>query len=190
MNKKLYDSNDGLRSALTSEAVAGKRRMSPQHEIPARRMKPLRQSTLNHGRSEQNTNIFRVSTWADRYLDSGVSVPMDMAESSVSDYDSDNSYVEILHHSYSCVPSDVELEDDIAVTEEPSLRYRVVLAGDAGAGKSSFLVRLTLNEFKGDIQTTLDKEDAGGRRDYESADMGHSGSGEVHRFLERRLSRK
>ncbi|XP_047207613.1 ras and EF-hand domain-containing protein isoform X3 [Girardinichthys multiradiatus] len=173
MNKKLYDSNDGLRSALTSEAVAGKRRMSPQHEIPARRMKPLRQSTLNHG----------------RYLDSGVSVPMDMAESSVSDYDSDNSYVEILHHSYSCVPSDVEisevkseaatsvapskvssiassvrrrlsafptnLEDDIAVTEEPSLRYRVVLAGDAGAGKSSFLVRLTLNEFRGDIQTTL-----------------------------------
>lgn len=33
--------------------------------------------------------------------------------------------------------------------------YRLVLAGDAGAGKSSFLLRLTLNEFRGDIQTTL-----------------------------------
>ncbi|TNN23483.1 Ras and EF-hand domain-containing protein [Liparis tanakae] len=28
-NKKLYDSNDGLRSALASEAVAAKRRVSP-----------------------------------------------------------------------------------------------------------------------------------------------------------------
>lgn len=33
--------------------------------------------------------------------------------------------------------------------------YRLVLAGDAGAGKSSFLLRLTNNQFKGDIQTTL-----------------------------------
>lgn len=33
--------------------------------------------------------------------------------------------------------------------------YRLVLAGDAGAGKSSFLLRLTNNEFRGDIQTTL-----------------------------------
>ncbi|TNN46316.1 Ras and EF-hand domain-containing protein [Liparis tanakae] len=39
--------------------------------------------------------------------------------------------------------------------EEPAPMYRLVLAGDAGAGKSSFLLRLTLNEFKGDIQTTL-----------------------------------
>lgn len=89
-NKKLYDSNDGLRSALAS---AAKRRvssvltddifphislidadsilssivqvwkkkfppwrsyspqqLSPQNEIPARRMKPLRQSTLIHSR--------------------------------------------------------------------------------------------------------------------------------------------
>lgn len=28
-NKKLYDSNDGLRSALANEAVAAKRRVSP-----------------------------------------------------------------------------------------------------------------------------------------------------------------
>lgn len=33
--------------------------------------------------------------------------------------------------------------------------YRLVLAGDAGSGKSSFLLRLSLNEFRGDIQTTL-----------------------------------
>ncbi|KAM4733858.1 ras and EF-hand domain-containing protein [Anableps anableps] len=192
MNKNLYDSNDGLRSALASQVVAAKRRLSPQDEIPARRMKPIRQSTLNHGRSEQNPSIFRVSTWADRYLDSGLSVAMDTVESLASNYDSDDSRgsVETVHHSYSSIPSDVDisevkseaavsvapsqassissslrkrlsafpikpLEDDITVTEGPSPMYRVVLAGDAGAGKSSFLLRLTLNEFRADIQTTL-----------------------------------
>uniref|UniRef100_A0A7N6F5U0 EF-hand domain-containing protein n=1 Tax=Anabas testudineus TaxID=64144 RepID=A0A7N6F5U0_ANATE len=189
MNKKLYDSNDGLRSALASEVVASKRRLSPQNEIPARRMKPLRQSTLNHS---SKMTYSHVATWADKYLDSGVSLPMDTAESSGSDYDSDDSRssVETVHHSYSHVPSDVEiseihseaalsvapsrassiasslrrrlsafstkpLEADIEETEEPTPMYRLVLAGDAGAGKSSFLLRLTLNDFRGDIQTTL-----------------------------------
>ncbi|XP_026167426.1 ras and EF-hand domain-containing protein [Mastacembelus armatus] len=195
MNKKLYDSNDGLRSALASEAVAAKRRLSPQNVIPARRMKPLRQSTFNHSSLEQDcskTAYSDVATWADMYLDSGVSLPMDTAESTGSDYDSDDSSssVETVHHSYSDVPSDVEIsevkseaavsvtpsrassiasslrrrlsafstkpsEADIQETEEPVPMYRLVLAGDAGAGKSSFLLRLTLNEFRGDIQTTL-----------------------------------
>lgn len=47
------------------------------------------------------------------------------------------------------------LETEIEGTEEPAPMFRLVLAGDAGAGKSSFLLRLTLNEFRGDIQTTL-----------------------------------
>ncbi|XP_037621909.1 ras and EF-hand domain-containing protein isoform X5 [Sebastes umbrosus] len=192
-NKKLYDSNDGLRSALASEAVAAKRRLSPQNEIPARRMKPLRQSTLNHGSPEPDpskTTYSHVASWADRYLDSGVSLPMDTRENSGSDYESDDSRgsVETVHHSYSCVPSEIAemkseaavsmapsktssiasslrrrlsafstkpLEADMVETEEPAPMYRLVLAGDAGAGKSSFLLRLTLNEFRGDIQTTL-----------------------------------
>ncbi|XP_067445831.1 ras and EF-hand domain-containing protein isoform X1 [Thunnus thynnus] len=195
MNKKLYDSNDGLRSELASEVVAAKRRLSPQNEIPARRMKPFRQSTLKHGSSEEvssKSTYSHVASWADRYLDSGVSLQMDTAENSGSDYDSDDSRgsVETVHYSYSYVASDVEisevkseaavsvapskassvassirrrlsafsmkpLEADIEETEEPAPMYRLVLAGDAGAGKSSFLLRLTLNEFRGDIQTTL-----------------------------------
>ncbi|XP_062246732.1 ras and EF-hand domain-containing protein [Platichthys flesus] len=193
MNKNLYDSNDGLRSSLASEVVAAKRRLSPQNEISARKMKPLRQSTLKHSSSQPDPSkaVFsHVASWADKYLDSGVSLPMDTAESS--DYDSDESRgsVETVHHSYSCVPSDLEisevkseaamsvtpsrassiasslrrrlsafstkpLEASIEETEEPNPMYRLVLAGDAGAGKSSFMLRLTLNEFRGDIQTTL-----------------------------------
>uniref|UniRef100_A0A3Q3C5L7 RAS and EF-hand domain containing 2 n=1 Tax=Haplochromis burtoni TaxID=8153 RepID=A0A3Q3C5L7_HAPBU len=178
LNKKLYDSNDDLRSVLASEAVAAKRRLSPQNEIPARRMKPLRQSTLNHS---GKLTYSHVATWADKYLDSGVSLPMDTAESSGSDYDSDDSRssVETVHFSYSCVPSDMEISEvksEAAVSMAPSMAtsiasslrrrlsafspkptqmYRLVLAGDAGAGKSSFLLRLTLNEFRDDIQTTL-----------------------------------
>ncbi|KAJ8271994.1 hypothetical protein COCON_G00108530 [Conger conger] len=33
--------------------------------------------------------------------------------------------------------------------------YRLVLAGDSGSGKSSFLLRLSLNDFRTDMQTTL-----------------------------------
>ncbi|XP_077954044.1 ras and EF-hand domain-containing protein-like [Gasterosteus aculeatus] len=202
-NKMLYDSNDGLRSALASEAVAAKRRRSPQNEIPARRMKPLRQNTLNHGSPEQDpgkASYSHVATWANKYLDSGVSLPMDTAESSGSDYDSGaddddddddgGASVETVHHSYSYVLSDVEvsevksesaakmarskassiasslrrrlsafstkpLEADLEETTEPAPMFRLVLAGDAGAGKSSFLLRLTLNDFRGDIPTTL-----------------------------------
>lgn len=47
------------------------------------------------------------------------------------------------------------LEAEIYDIEEPAPMYRLVLAGEAGAGKSSFLLRLTMNEFRGDIQTTL-----------------------------------
>ncbi|XP_052528300.1 ras and EF-hand domain-containing protein-like [Tympanuchus pallidicinctus] len=37
----------------------------------------------------------------------------------------------------------------------PSPVYRLVLAGDSCAGKSSFLLRLCRNEFRGDISSTL-----------------------------------
>eukprot|EP00063_Salmo_salar_P029189 XP_014004024.1 PREDICTED: ras and EF-hand domain-containing protein-like isoform X2 [Salmo salar] len=201
MNKKLYDSNDGLRSALVSDVASSKRRLSPNNEIPARRMKPVRQSTLINSEgahttvgSSKTTNS-DVASWADTYPDSGVSLPMDTTESSGSESDSDDS-TETVHHSYSYVPSDIEISDvkleasqatlsvapskassiassirrrlsafpmkqteadlvDTGGPECPGPMYRLVLAGDAGSGKSSFLLRLSLNEFRGDIQTTL-----------------------------------
>lgn len=56
-------------------------------------------------------NYSHVATWADKYLDSGVSLQMDTAESPGNDYDSEDSRssVETVHHSYSYVPSDVEV---------------------------------------------------------------------------------
>ncbi|ROL48862.1 Ras and EF-hand domain-containing protein [Anabarilius grahami] len=47
-------------------------------------------------------------------------------------------------------------QDELAVTQPPSEKaYRIVLAGDAAVGKSSFLLRLCKNEFKGNTSATL-----------------------------------
>lgn len=68
---------------------------------------PWRSSELNSSK----TAYSHVASWADKYLDSGVSLAMDTAESAGSDYDSDDSRSsqETVHHSYSYVPSDVEV---------------------------------------------------------------------------------
>lgn len=57
--------------------------------------------------SSKTTNS-HVASWADTYPDSGVSLPMDTTESSGSESDSDDS-TETVHHSYSYVPSDIEV---------------------------------------------------------------------------------
>lgn len=61
-----------------------------------------------------------VATWAERYLDSGVSLTMDTTDSAGSDYDSDDSRssVETVHRSYSYVPSDVEVRAQIIFKQE------------------------------------------------------------------------
>lgn len=58
-----------------------------------------------------------VATWADKYLDSGVSLVMDAAESSGSDSDIDGngSSVDTLTYSSSCIPSDVEVSTNIGL---------------------------------------------------------------------------
>lgn len=64
-------------------------------------------SELNSSKSSYS----HVASWADKYLDSGLSLAMDTVESAGSDYDSDDSRnsLETVHHSYSYAPSDVEV---------------------------------------------------------------------------------
>ncbi|XP_041074567.1 ras and EF-hand domain-containing protein-like isoform X2 [Polyodon spathula] len=215
VNKTLYDSNDGLRSALSTNTGSGKKRhLSPRGQIPITRVKPNEQNGLHvisysSFAGEDNSNALdtygptpakysQVASWADNYLDSGVSDSHDAIndQDSSNEYDSDHSnYSEgTVHYSYSCVPSDIEMselklertldmESSLAVgrrssvgssirrrlpafspkladrrtedSQEPGQMYRLVLAGDAGAGKSSFLLRLCMNEFRGNIPTTL-----------------------------------
>ncbi|XP_042631110.1 ras and EF-hand domain-containing protein-like isoform X2 [Cyprinus carpio] len=215
MNKTLYDSNDGLRSALSQDNASMKRRLSPKNEVPPRKIKPLRQSTMNQsGFTNEEDTMALVKFWADKYLDSGVSIQTDTEPMSSSNYCSDDSHnsVETMHHSYSFIPSELEvseeksevlgtvarstsgsissslrrrlsafpvkqIEEDLHDAEDLAPVYRLVLAGDAGSGKSSFLLRLCLNEFRGDIQTTL--EDACRWRENKPSDLGHCWTGKV-----------
>ncbi|XP_033901735.3 ras and EF-hand domain-containing protein-like isoform X1 [Acipenser ruthenus] len=215
VNKTLYDSNDGLRSALSTNVGSGKKRhLSPRGRIPITRVKPNEQNgqhviSYSSFAGEDNSMALdtygptpakysQVASWADNYLDSGVSDSHDAidGQDSSNEYDSDHSnYSEgTVHYSYSCVPSDIEMSElksertfDMESSLAPSRRssvgssirrrlpafspkladtgtedsqelgpmYRLVLAGDAGAGKSSFLLRLCMNEFRGNIPTTL-----------------------------------
>lgn len=70
-----------------------------------------------------------VKNWADRYLDSGVSIQTDTEPMSGSDYDSDDSQG-TAHHSYSYIPSselEVSLHDRLtAYVQYISLKQRVV----------------------------------------------------------------
>ncbi|XP_051513180.1 ras and EF-hand domain-containing protein-like isoform X2 [Myxocyprinus asiaticus] len=211
INKKLYDGNDGLRSALSLDNASTKRRLSPKNEVPPRKMKLIRQSTMNQSSfANEEDSMTLVKCWTEKYLDSGVSLQTDTEPMSGSNYDSDDSchLVETVHHSYSYIPTELEVSDlkfeavesvapstvgsvtsslrrrlsafpvnvldaplayssllgwksafqteaDLCDTNELAPVYHLVLAGDAGSGKSSFLLRLSLNEFRGDIQTTL-----------------------------------
>ncbi|XP_067873857.1 ras and EF-hand domain-containing protein isoform X3 [Heterodontus francisci] len=196
-NKTLYDSNNGLRTALERNHSSTKKGYSLNGSVPESGVK----SEVQNGIPVIGYNRHRISevaNWADRYLDSGVSTSHDIVDYSSDDYDSDgsNDSLETMHYSYSYVASDAEMPelksevDGVAMSWKPSrpvsrcsstassrrrlpafssknmgvagnnsetdgLLYRLVLAGDAGSGKSSFLLRLCMNEFKGHIPTTL-----------------------------------
>ncbi|KAJ8252113.1 hypothetical protein COCON_G00214250 [Conger conger] len=201
VNRKLYDSNDGLRSVLAMSTGSGKRRHSPKEETATRKLRSVPQSTHNSSIASEDEvmsvdstgdEYSHVDNWAEKYLDSRSSPMQDATGSSSSEYDSDNTQdsVETVARSYPYTPFNVEMSDsksedrvsltpsksssvassirrrlsaftskqvsvDYPISEEPSPMYRLVLAGDAGSGKSSFLLRLSSNEFRGDMQSTL-----------------------------------
>ncbi|KAG2470815.1 ras and EF-hand domain-containing protein isoform X1 [Polypterus senegalus] len=215
VNKNLYDSNDGLRSALVTNIESAKKRTpSPRAQSPVNRLKASEQTpphikSYNSYADEDdasldlyksvNSKYSHVASWADKYLDSGVSVSHDTVDGqdSCSEYDSDHSQdsEETIHHSYSYAPSEIELSEvksegmadmesnhifsrrssisssirrrlpafsqkktnmeGLEDSNSPGPMYKLVLAGDAGSGKSSFLLRLCMNEFKGDTTSTL-----------------------------------
>ncbi|KAM4747005.1 ras and EF-hand domain-containing protein-like [Rhinophrynus dorsalis] len=194
-NKSLFDSNDSMRSALTNLENERKRHSSPSHVIAP--------SVITYssyaGDEDSYMRLSEVATWANRCMDSGVSLPRSTVcsdvDSSHSEFGSDHSNSSDEHWggSVTYISSDIETRTEVdgkskrrrsrplsrSGSTASSMRrlpaftpkkeelitgdgsqasspiYRLVLAGDAGSGKSSFLLRLCLNEFRGDIPTTL-----------------------------------
>ncbi|MEE6503383.1 hypothetical protein FKM82_004811 [Ascaphus truei] len=206
-NKSLYDSNDSMRSALVNIDNDRKRHSSPsRHSLSDRTSHSEQLPVITYSSYATDDDPYRklsdVASWADKCLDSGVSLPQSLGYSDEdgcpSEFGSEhsNSSGEAWGGSVSNVNSDMEaLEAKTEVDGKPrrspsrpvsrsgssassrrrlpafsprkegvtmeevsqaaSPIYRLVLAGDAGSGKSSFLLRLCLNEFRGDIPTTL-----------------------------------
>ncbi|KAJ1180157.1 hypothetical protein NDU88_005381 [Pleurodeles waltl] len=203
-NKSLYDSNDSLRSALVTSAEKERKGLSSPGRLSlADRSSPNMIPVITHSSYMVESDYGKfsdVADWADRYLDSGVSMPQSLAYSdeddSPSDVDSDctdssediatrsgllsdlegsdyrvesrrsldwNSSRPPSHcgstaSSRKRLPAFTRKKEGVTVEDEsqgPCLDYRLVLAGDAGSGKSSFMLRLCLNEFRGQIPTTL-----------------------------------
>nr|DBA32026.1 TPA: hypothetical protein GDO54_007778 [Pyxicephalus adspersus] len=195
-NKSLYDSNDCMRSALSSIENERKRHSSPNPQ-----KEPPVITYSSYGVDDDPYRRFSdVASWANRCRDSGVSLPRSLGYSDVDSYasefgsDHSQSSEEPWEGSVSYVNSEAETveprseidgrtkwtpsrpgsrsgsaasskrrlpaftpkKEGLTLEEGSSSPiYRIVLAGDAGSGKSSFLLRLCLNEFRGDIPTTL-----------------------------------
>ncbi|XP_077568301.1 ras and EF-hand domain-containing protein [Stigmatopora nigra] len=97
-NQQLYDSNETLRATLASEP---KRKIPLNDVVPPRRMRPIRQSKQDSIGSN-NSSICEVSTWANKYLDSGVSEHLDTSDQELDlETDDGRDSVETVHRSYS-----------------------------------------------------------------------------------------
>ncbi|XP_023697711.1 ras and EF-hand domain-containing protein-like isoform X2 [Paramormyrops kingsleyae] len=165
IKRNLHESNDLFQSILERTAESRSSRVPSKDEHILRKLKPSVQTS---------------SSWADQYLDSGLSLWRDEEDSSSTEFDCEDHQENLDSPSSdasipysnpngmdSVAPSRRQSVSstrrrlsafpiqDIADVKETSPVYRLVLAGDAGTGKSSFLLRLSTNEFRGDIRTTL-----------------------------------
>ncbi|XP_048887424.1 ras and EF-hand domain-containing protein-like isoform X2 [Brienomyrus brachyistius] len=165
IKRNLHDSNDLFQSILARTAESRSSKVPSKDEHILGKLKPSVQTT---------------SSWADQYLDSGLSLWRDEEDSSSTEFDCED-HQENLDSpcSDASIPySNPNGMDSVAPSRRQSVSstrrrlsafpnqdtadvrgtppvYRLVLAGDAGTGKSSFLLRLSTNEFRGDIRTTL-----------------------------------
>uniref|UniRef100_A0A493TVQ6 RAS and EF-hand domain containing n=1 Tax=Anas platyrhynchos platyrhynchos TaxID=8840 RepID=A0A493TVQ6_ANAPP len=184
-NRKLHDSNDGLRSALENSFSKFNRSLRLANTSPGStisRSSPKcsgGQSPLNprYDRSShsscvdedydslalcdpmQRTNC-EVDSLPESCFDSGLSTLRDSNE-----YDSEVEYrqqrifqrSQCMQEGFGGDASDTDSGATECTPKYPSSEkaYKIVLAGDAAVGKSSFLMRLCKNEFRGNTSATL-----------------------------------
>ncbi|XP_077453185.1 ras and EF-hand domain-containing protein isoform X1 [Stigmatopora argus] len=170
-NQQLYDSNESLRATLASEA---KRKIPLNDVVPARRMKPIRQGKQDSIESNNSS----VSSWASKYLDSGVSVHLDTSDLDLDlETDDGRDSVETVHRSY----SEAELLD---VESEAGLSLC-----HSFAGSNASMFRKQLSAFNNEKNAGEDVCDTGddAMPIYSLALAGDSGSGKSS-FLLRLVS--
>ncbi|XP_021098404.1 ras and EF-hand domain-containing protein isoform X2 [Heterocephalus glaber] len=209
-NRKLHDSNDGLRSALENSYSKLNRSLrinnvSPGNTISRSSPKFNGHSLqpLGYDRSSRSSYAdedceslalcdpmqrmnYEVDSLPESCFDSGLSTLRDSneydsevefkhqrvpdirdeetygtkSEASVVDWKppgcvSEGSTVTSSRRPISALSSQADMEGDSSKAPKSQKAYKIVLAGDAAVGKSSFLMRLCKNEFRGDTSATL-----------------------------------
>ncbi|KAG7473264.1 hypothetical protein MATL_G00093860 [Megalops atlanticus] len=181
MHRPLCDSNETLLSV--GNVTLTEIRLFPTDETLPWRLRSVQQSSPNNrsaseARSEavdsSGSEFLHAGNWAKDSLDSGSTVSLAMTDGSSSEYDSEDSQesvgtiseaaVSVAPSKCSSIASSIrrrlsvfssKVDTDTLGSEAPAPTYRLVLAGDTGSGKSSFLLRLSTNTFRKNIQSTL-----------------------------------
>uniref|UniRef100_A0A3Q2Z9T6 RAS and EF-hand domain containing n=1 Tax=Hippocampus comes TaxID=109280 RepID=A0A3Q2Z9T6_HIPCM len=186
-NRKLHDSNDGLRAALERTTKVGKKvyhytigrlllsrseyfarmcvRRPDDFSIYGRRPSSdsLALALCDPGLKRRNSSECEEDSLPEIYMDSGLST----LRGSHGGYDSEQEVKGLEEEEEQEEEEEEEAEEVTkkreefvakSLTEETSdteKAYRIVMAGDAAVGKSSFLLRLCKNEFKLNSNATL-----------------------------------
>uniref|UniRef100_A0A668AZL9 RAS and EF-hand domain containing n=1 Tax=Myripristis murdjan TaxID=586833 RepID=A0A668AZL9_9TELE len=163
-NRKLHDTNDGLRTALERykkvSALVAMGRTSRTETEPLFPRRPsgdtMALAMCDPGLRRRHSSECEEDSLPESYMDSGLST----LRGSHGGYDSDQEVkgqeVEEELEEEEKAAEEVMAEEVVAqkvAAEEKA--YRIVLAGDAAVGKSSFLLRLCKNEFKLNSSATL-----------------------------------
>ncbi|EDL31059.1 RAS and EF hand domain containing [Mus musculus] len=181
-NRKLHDSNDGLRSALENTYSKLNRSLrinniSPGNTISRSSPKFNHHSSqpLAYDRSFHSSYAdedcdslalcdplqkmnYEVDSLPESCFDSGLSTLRDNECDSEVDYKHQGEF-QTLHRTEESLGGDASDTDTDMVDNTSKVTsqkaYKIVLAGDAAVGKSSFLMRLCKNEFQGNTSATL-----------------------------------
>uniref|UniRef100_A0AAY5ENY8 EF-hand domain-containing protein n=1 Tax=Electrophorus electricus TaxID=8005 RepID=A0AAY5ENY8_ELEEL len=166
-NRKLHDSNDGLRTSLENSQTRIK---SQVHKAPLKHLcgrgcdslalalcDPLRRrrhscelDSLPESGADSGMSTLCSNSGYDSERE-GAGRSADHPDAGLFEHTSDTEVREGGRGAF----LQKETDEQLALRHASDKTYKIVLAGDAAVGKSSFLLRLCKNEFKGTTSATL-----------------------------------
>uniref|UniRef100_A0AAY5EKS3 EF-hand domain-containing protein n=1 Tax=Electrophorus electricus TaxID=8005 RepID=A0AAY5EKS3_ELEEL len=173
-NRKLHDSNDGLRTSLENSQTRIKNGLSSGNTMTIRQKHlcgrgcdslalalcdPLRRrrhscelDSLPESGADSGMSTLCSNSGYDSERE-GAGRSADHPDAGLFEHTSDTEVREGGRAIFTTVRK--ETDEQLALRHASDKTYKIVLAGDAAVGKSSFLLRLCKNEFKGTTSATL-----------------------------------
>lgn len=148
-NKKLQDINDDLRAALEGQDI-----------LPNKTFKSL--NSKRHSYHEVNTGIEADSMLAHKSIGENLSDSVKSSLKSLTQMQARFSTSNLSSSKSKSTSNLSSIKSKVSIDPQkgsaiykPEIKYKVILAGDAAVGKSSFILRLCKNTFMTNLSTTL-----------------------------------